>query len=255
MYGLALAQDMYRDTARKTRGQKFSTVAKNLKSKADALESRVGDEQDVQNDVADTLGDLSGDTREQVDQVFEGDPAAVKTIKETVTHLRQGAEDILATTEHADMENKEHGGETLAEAQLEVTGSETGDAEKMAGKNTVVDKDVGVGAAAHETEHAEKQAVQTVDRVSATPNAVEQTTVSNTLDEAPKKDEMTSTQLTEAGAVAVQIQAAPGSKETLDTIYKDTYEHVRSVVGSDQRVIELARQKDGLEQVGEMMAV
>lgn len=245
MYSLALAQDIYRDTARSTRGQKFSAVAKKLNSQADTLEAQAGDAQEVQRGVTDTLDDMSDGMREKVDEVFEGDRTPKETIHETVEHLREGAQDLLASTKETDMENVEHGDQTLAQAQLSQSGTETGDAEKMAGENSVVDKEVGIGAAAHENEHTQ-QKQQTVGSVSDDAS-VDEMPVSSTLDAPPNDGTVTATQLEEAGAIIEQKRAAPQSFDTLTQVYKDTYHHVLSHVPDESRIVELARQSDGLE--------
>lgn len=260
-FSLAHAQNIFRDTARSTRGQMFRQIAGKLNRKSldvrhsadlarDQEEDGIMiDPIDVQNDVMDTLDDTRGDTRKDIDGVFADAVAEGKKksdiLRETAKYLDEAAAGLTEVSARANMENEQHEGDTLAQAELGASGTETGDLEKMQGQDSVIDTEVAIGAIEHEHAHTEQE-IQTVQRVSedAPPDDAP---VSNTLDNAPKKGEVTSTQLFEAGAIIRQKQEAPGSFDKLTQVYKDTYRHVLSYVPDENGIVELANQSDGLE--------
>ncbi len=260
MNSLSLAQDIFRDTAKTTRGQKFRHIAGRLNSKAQDIrraadtaqdqEAGAAASADVQEDVMDVLDDTRTETRKDVDGVFAEANAEGKkksdVLRETAEHLDTASGDLDEVASETNMENKQHDGDTLAQAQLGASGTETGDLEKMQGQESVVDKDVGIGAAAHERAHTDQE-IQAVGSVTADAPPDEAPVVSSTLDDAPKEGEVTATQLEETGAIIEQKKAAPKSFEKLTEVYKDTYYHVLSYVPDESRIVELAQQSDGLE--------
>ncbi|MSR87050.1 hypothetical protein EXS70_02655 [Candidatus Peribacteria bacterium] len=256
MENLSLAHDIYQQTVADTQGQSFNQVAEQLEQKAAKLQSATS--QEKQQGVTDTLDELRGENREGIDGVLDETNTSFdqrKVAEDVAQHLKAGAKDLRAALNGKDMENTEHDGDTLAQAGLGEKGSQTGDAAKMQGTEAVVDKDVAKGAVVHEFEHTQ-QAIQTVDRIATGAQPVEDAPVSNTLDDAPTSGEVTSTQLTEAGAIIEQKRAAPKSFDSLTRVYKQTYEHVLSHVGNEDRIVKLARRADGLKQLqNEAMAV